>query len=166
MHNYTIIYSHKIIFVFQCRLVLLEKMTTIDYNYKDFIKGKTIQNIECPSDDLIVITFKKTPIKLYLCAMGECCSSSYFCQKDNKSDLDKKLMYDAMFGKIIVEITQNQVDNEHFDQSELKKIIKNYDDCVIFYKIKIKFLDDTVFSFSMINASNGYYSGYLMNYVK
>lgn len=75
-------------------------------------------------------------------AYGDCCSISYFDIDEND---DKKII-----GKTIKNIKKS-----------FSKVDDSYSyDCKKVSKIDLIFLDLTMFSFNLINLSNGYYDGW------
>lgn len=106
------------------------------------IKNKLVKDVII-TDDTISIRFNDTEYCVIICAIGECCSKSYF-----------ELNEESFIAKMIGTTINNIVINEEIDCDESEE----NRECKV-TPIKI-ITDNEDINFKLINISNGYYSGW------
>ena len=109
------------------------------YNYEEFIKGKIVKTYTIEEDDKLYITFESESKKLELCAIGDCCSHSWFEFPEILQDL---------INEEITEIEEQWEEEERY--SDLKT-----------YKFNFVCKSGKKINFILKNSSNGYYSGWI-----
>lgn len=113
-------------------------------------------------NDLIIdVLFDETKITLkcenkyiYLLAIAECCSQSYFLPESYDD-------YRQLIGKTICNIDEICDDGSELDinNTSNNSVINVHYHCMTFN-------DDSIFKFSLVNISNGYYDGWLSIKIK
>jgi len=113
----------------------LETIKDVDIKYLDDLKR--IESVKLIYDYKSIILFTD----------AECCSESWLEQKNNFEDLVGKNI------KCIEEIKDPEYEDDHVREGNS---IKKH-----FYEIKFR-NSDLIFTFELLNSSNGYYDGYLI----
>jgi len=116
----------------------------MDQDITDFLRGKTVFEVDHCQDHQIIISFHSTLDVLILDAQADCCSESWFETLSEEFDV-------IVDREIATIITEGDID---LPASNRQKCDENK-------IVVITFSDESTFQFVLRNSSNGYYSGWL-----